>query len=180
MKRRTYLVGLVASMSAGCLDRLFPGDETENQRETNTDTATKNDQQDTSVKTSFTDNKDDINNSSHKLLISGIYPDEVERTFFDYEYIELKNERDKKIDVSGYTVNYDGSHTYTISNLILEPDALLVISSRSGDDTTLARSPPIYHRFAGFGSGKKTSVLDGTGTITVRTPNSEVVDEETY
>ncbi|NHN47320.1 lamin tail domain-containing protein [Halostella sp. JP-L12] len=155
MNRRAFAGALATGLTAGCLDRRDPS--------------------------SGGDAPDDATTAtSGDLWIRGVYPREVERTFFDYEYVELENAGDEPLDVSGYVVEYDDRRTYAVDDLTLEPGALLVVSSRSGDGTVLEQSPPVYHRFAGFGSGAETSALGERGTLVVRNSLGEAAAERRY
>jgi|GEM_PF-3087281 len=151
MNRRAYLSSLVVSMSSGCLGRPLAG---------------------------TTDRKAPVANGDFRIV--GIYADEAERTFFDYEYVEFENVGEEPLDVSGYVVDYGSDRTYTVEDLVLESGATLVVSSRSGEDTILERAPPIYHRFADFGSGVDTSVLSETGYIAVRDSGGSTVTRAEY
>lgn len=116
-------------------------------------------------------------------LSLAVYPTEEQRTFFDYEYVVLTNTGAQPFDLTRYTLTYgaDGSHSYTFADLTIKPDAQVVVSSRTGEDTVLARAPPIYHRFADFGPETDTSVLDNTGdTVRLLNSDGEAVITATY
>ena len=177
MNRRAFAGALATGLTAGCLDGSAPsatGDSDD--RSTGPDGETTDRGEATTVETS----SDTTTAASEGIAISGVYPREVERTFFDYEYVELENAGDDPVDVSGYTVEYDGRRTHAVDDLALEPGATLVLSSRSGEGTVLDRSPPIYHRFAGFGPDDETSVLGENGTVVVRDATGDVVAERRY
>lgn len=114
------------------------------------------------------------------LAITGLFPRERERTFFDYEYVELKNAGQSPLDVTDYVLQYGSGHEYVVPELRMEPGSLLIVSSRSGENAVLARSPPIYHHFAGFGEGTDTSVMDDSGTVTLLDPSGAVVDDASF
>lgn len=115
-----------------------------------------------------------------ELRLAGVYADEVDREFLDYEYVLFKNESDDSVDVSGYSVEYSADHTYEVEGLVLEPGAQLALLSRSGQDTKLTSSPPVYLRYAGFGTGSDTSVLGENGTIRVRDSEEALVVDAHY
>lgn len=117
---------------------------------------------------------------SGDVKITGVYPREIERTFFDYEYIEIKNIGDKQKELSGYEIDFGHDNRYTIPELVLESGAVLVVSTRSGENTVLDRSPPIYHQFAGFGDEKDTSVLEESGTVILRNEGGRIIDKYQY
>jgi hypothetical protein len=115
-----------------------------------------------------------------ELRFVGVYPDEVDRDFLDDEYLLVQNVADDAVDASGYVVEYPGDRTYRIEDLALEPGAQLAVLSRSGDDVTLASSPPVYLRYAGFGTESDTSVLGESGTVRLRDDRGTVVAEVSY
>lgn len=110
-----------------------------------------------------------------------MFPREVERTFFDHEYVELTNGANGSVDVTGYTLEYGDDHAYAFPSIDVEPGTQVVVSSRTGSDVTLDRKPPIYHLFADFGQGNETSVLDGaSGRLVLRDASGAVVDTYSY
>lgn len=157
MNRRDFLsvsfVGISIGIS-GC----------PNNRENNTSTENR-DKPDT-------DTKDTVD---AELRFAGVYANEVDREFIDYEYILLVNDSKDSLDVSGYTIEYQFGYMFEIEDLILEPGAQLVIHSRAGEDTTLASSPPVYLQYAGFGTGSGTSVLNESGTVRVRNDQGDII-----
>lgn len=114
------------------------------------------------------------------LRFGGVYPDEVDRDFLDDEYVLLRNIADDAVDASGFAVEYPGNRTYRIEDLTLEPGAQLAVLTRSGDDATLTSSPPVYLRYAGFGTGSDASVLGESATVRVRDAQGSVVAEVSY
>ena len=115
-----------------------------------------------------------------ELRFAGVYANEVDREFIDYEYILLVNDSKDSLDVSGYNIEYQFGYMFEIKDLILEPGAQLVIHSRAGEDTTLASSPPVYLHHAGFGTELDTSVLDESGTVRVRNSQGTVISSVDY
>ena len=174
MNRRAFAGALATALSAGCLDGAAPS-ATDGSDGTGTDgEATGPDE------AADESQSDTVASETDGIVISGVYPRETERTFFDYEYVELENAGSDPVDVSGYTVEYDGGHTHVLDDLTLEPGATLVLSSRSGDGVVLDRSPPIYYRFTGFGPGVETSVLGESGTVVVRDADEDPVADRRY
>ena len=114
------------------------------------------------------------------LRFGGVYPDEVDRDFLDYEYLLVQNVADDAVDTSGYAVEYPGDRTYRIEDLTLEPGAQIAVLTRSGDDATLTSSPPVYLRYAGFGTGSDASVLGESATVHVRDAQGSVVAAVSY
>jgi len=153
---RRYLLrtlgGAGTVIFSGCLGRLPPDDTGQNDRE----------------------------ELEEELRFDTICADEVEREYISYEYLSIKNTAEKSRDISGYTVEYGSGHTYTVSELTLEPGATLSVLSRSGDDTVLVSYPPIYLRFAGLGEGKDTSVLEENGTVFLKNSEGDIVAQEKY
>ena len=150
MNRRQFgsiACAAISGLSTGCVSNTLSGNET---------TSTSNESQ---------------------IVINGVYPHEIERTFFDYEYVEIKNTGATKQDISEYQVRYNDQQEYTVPDITLEPGAVLIVSSRSGENTVLERSPPIYLNFAGFGTGKKTSVLQCSGTVELLDSKGNLIDK---
>jgi len=124
------------------------------------------------VSESHTDTK---KTSDADLRVAGVYADEVDREFIDYEYVLLENDSEDSVDVSGYTIEYQSDYTFQLDDLVLESGAQLVIATRVGKDTTLASSPPVYLQYAGFGTGSGTSVLNESGTVRVRNDQGDII-----
>ncbi len=118
---------------------------------------------------------------SGDLVVEGVYPEEVDREYIDYEYVEFGNQGSEPLDLAGFTLHYDGDETYAFGDLALEPGASVAVLSRSGDDVTLTSDPPTYLRYAGFGESDDTSVLpDDGGRVVVRDDAGERVLEHAY
>lgn len=165
MNRRTLLVaaGATSIGLSGC-QRAEP-----REGESGPDESTDEDETEAGLDGAATDGE---------LRILGVYADEIERPFVDYEYVHLENVAEEPLDVSGYAVDYGSGHAYAIEDLTLEPGAALVVLSRTGENTTLTSSPPIYLRFAGFDWGTDTPVLDENGRVAVSAVVAEVRYED--
>ncbi|MFC4987530.1 lamin tail domain-containing protein [Saliphagus infecundisoli] len=114
------------------------------------------------------------------LIISEIYPDEVERDYISHEYVRLVNDGECAIEVGGFTIDYGNGNEYELSDLEVEPGARIVLRSYGRPDSVLESSPPIYLRSAGFGNSTDTSVMDGSGVVTLRNDDGDVIDEKRY
>lgn len=196
MNRRDLLFAMAGGFSlvAGCTQgEQSPEEETTTEKQITRQTTTASSPSpvpDDSPESTDTDGQADqsvgatpvVRSTSDQMSLA-VYPSEERRTFFDYEYVVLTNTGAQSFDLTGYTLAYgaDRSHSYTFGNLTIKPDAQVVVSSRKGDDTILDREPPIYHRFADFGSGTDTSVLNNTGdTVRLLDADGETVVTATF
>lgn len=119
-------------------------------------------------------------NAEIGLRCIGVYADEVDREFISGEYLLLKNGSDESLDVSGFVVEYPSDQTHRMGELVLEPGAQLALLSRSGQNTTLQSSPPVYLRYAGFAVESPSSVLGESGTVGVRNARGSLVTDVEY
>lgn len=115
-----------------------------------------------------------------ELRFAGVYADEVEREFIDYEYILLKNNSKDSLDISGYVIEYPSDREFKLSNLEIESGAQIAILSREGENTVLESSPPVYLQHAGFNTESDTSVLDKSGTIRVKNTHETIITSVSY
>lgn len=191
MDRRRFLLVTASGLSlvAGCTqDREAPEEGTRTEKtptpQTTTTTSPSPSRGDSpeSTATDESNNQSDqatpAARSTSDQVSLAVYPSEEQRPFFDYEYVLITNTGAQSVNMTGYTLEYgtDGSHSYTFDNLTIKPDAQVVVSSRTGDDTVFATYPPIYHRFADFGTETNTSVLNNTNdTVRLTDADGETV-----
>lgn len=182
MKRRTVLAGATAALSTplvGCLNGGYSN--VPNQQ----NPAGEDDNLTNCGATSGSDNRtgstcDPNNDSEESVAIQYTCPEEVERKYVDYEYIRIRNMGEDTVDVTGFTVDYGNGNEYTIPELELEEGDFLEIMSRAGEDAWADMAPRIWYYYAGFGDSNQTSVMDGSGTVTFKNQNGEIIDEYAY
>lgn len=125
-------------------------------------------------------NTDKNGTTDAELRFAGIYADEVDREFIDYEYILLENNSEDSLDTFGYVIEYPSDHRFELSDLTIEAGAQLAVLSREGENTVLESSPPVYLQYAGFNTESDTSVLGKRGTIRVRNAYETIVTSVSY
>jgi len=109
----------------------------------------------------------------HDLAISEIHADAAgdDRENLTDEYVVFTNTGEEPLDLSGWTVNDEAGHTYTVPDgTTLAPGETLTLYTGSGTDTESA----LY-----WGSGRPIWNNDGD-TVTVTTAAGEVLGGESY
>lgn len=114
------------------------------------------------------------------LQISEIRPEEVEREYIGYEYVEIQNDSDRTIDVGGVTVVYDQERRHQLAQLELSGGAKIIVLSRDSEESTLETDPPVHVRSAELGDGVRTSVLESPGEISLERPSGGVIHQRSY
>lgn len=179
MKRRTLLIASVGLLG-GCLGNGV--DDARGSNGTSDDDESNGTDQDEGLNGSDGDHGAGNRNGDCKedLIINAIYPDEVERDSISHEYIELENDGECAIQVEGFTIDYENGNEYELSDLELEPGGRIVVRSYEQSESVLETDPPVYLRSAGFGDSTITSVMDGSGVVTLRNADGDVIDTKIY
>jgi micrococcal nuclease len=87
------------------------------------------------------------------------------------EWVELVNEGDQPIDLSGYTLKDEANHIYTFDDFYLEPNRSVRLYTSNGRDT----DSKLY-----WGLGIDTVWNNSGDTAYLRDPNGSLVDLYTY
>lgn len=157
MRRRPFLLACTTACFGGCLRR-----------------------DSTTSSPGSGDGPDGDQRDPNGLAITEVYPDEEVRGLIDYEYVRIENVGDASYQLQGVQVLYDDERSYRFDSLRIEPGAVVYLVSRSQDDGRFDTEPPGYVRSAHFGDSPQTSVMEGNGTVTLRTPDGKVLDERRY
>ena len=114
---------------------------------------------------------DDNSNSSLGITINEINynpPLSFDQNDSDYEFIELFNSSNEGINMNGWYLSIDDNSCFTFPDISIEQGGFLI----------LARNPQTFDNSIGIGIDNALS--NSGGTITLRNPHYDIIDEVHY